>query len=256
MIVSGQNPKIKGIRRLRHCKDDRTILEGPHLVEEACRLGLSFETSLATPDFLSGEGTRELAAHIEPPPLAVEPSLLKELTDVDAPQGILVVASLPRGGVECLPTDGDLYLWGEALQDPGNVGALSRSLEAAGGHGMALSPGSAHPNRPRALRASAGSLLRLPVARDASLEDVRRRLEARSPRVLALSARRGLPIWEADLSGPLLLAVGSEGAGLSAEARTAADLEVHVPTAAPVESLNAAVAAALVLFEVRRRRLG
>jgi TrmH family RNA methyltransferase len=140
------------------------------------------------------------------------------------------------------------------LQDPGNLGALARVAEAAGAAGLALSPGTAHPNHPRALRASAGSLLRLPVAVGCEAAAVDRHLAPLRPRWLALVPREGEDLWRAALDGALVLALGAEGPGLSPALRERADLGLTIPIEPPVESLNATVAAALVLFEVRRRR--
>lgn len=260
MIVSRQNRRLKDIRRLRRSKGAQALLEGPHLVAEALAGGLALETALATPDFLASaegaglaRGLRGRAVEI----LEVEPALLAELTDADSPRGILAVASLPRRGVEALPVrDGAAYLYLEGLQDPGNLGALARVAEAAGASGLALSPGTAHPNHPRALRASAGSLLRLPVALGAGAEEVDRHLAAARPRWAALVPRGGEGLYSAPLAGTLILAVGAEGPGLSLALGDRANLRLTIPMEPPVESLNATVAAALVLFEWRRRRLG
>jgi TrmH family RNA methyltransferase len=262
MIVSRQNRRVKDIRRLRRSKGDRALLEGRHLILEAMAAGLALEEVLATPAWLaSGEG-RELGAifsrrTIEP--LAVEPEVLESLTDADSPRGVLAVAALPRRGVEALPVcSADPYLYIEGLQDPGNLGALARVAEAAGAAGIALSPGTAHPNHPRALRASAGSLLRLPVAVGVEPDALDRHLTSCRPRWVALVPRHGEDLYEARLDGVLILTVGAEGPGLSAdllERMRNDDLRLTIPIEPPVESLNATVAAALVLFEIRRRRL-
>ena len=252
MIVSRQNPKLKSIRRLRQCKGDRALLEGPHLIEEAIRQGLELETVLATPEFLADERGAKLAAALSPTPLEVAPPLLRELSDVDAPQGILAVAELRREAGGSLPVSADgRYVFAEGIQDPGNLGALARSAEASGASGLAIGSGSAHPNHPRALRASAGSLLRLPVARETTPE----RLRDLGARWIALVPRGGVSLYDADLSGPLVVAVGSEGRGLRSTTREGCGLEVTLPTGPTVESLNATVAAAVTLFEIQRQRL-
>jgi TrmH family RNA methyltransferase len=263
MIVSRQNRRLKDIRRLRRSKGAEALLEGPHLVGEALAAGLELATALVTPGFLASAEGRQLAGHLEArrvETLEVEPGLLEEMTDADSPRGILAVASLPRRGVAALPVrDGGLYLYLAGLQDPGNLGALARVAEAAGAAGLALSPGTAHPNHPRALRASAGSLLRLPVAVGADPADLDRHLVAVRPRWAALVPRGGEDLYHASLDGTLILAVGAEGPGLSPDIADRADhvgragLRLTIPMAPPVESLNVTVAAALVLFERRRR---
>jgi TrmH family RNA methyltransferase len=254
VITSRQNQRLKDIRRLRRSKGDHALLEGPHLVAEALSAGLRLDEILATPDFLASAEGRRLAQDWTVEPLEVDPNLLAELTDADSPRGVLAVAQVPRSGIEALPVLPDHpYLYLDGLQDPGNLGALARVAEAAGAAGLALSPGCVHPNHPRALRASAGSLLRLPVAVAVEPEALSRQLAAAGPRWTALVPRDGEDLYSADLAGTLILAVGAEGPGLSPDLLARAGLRLTIPMAPAVESLNATVAAALVLFEVRRR---
>ena len=269
MITSPRNERLKDIRRLARSKGDRALLEGPHLLAEALAAGIALETVLATPEFLAGAEGRALAGRLGEPPLEVAAAALESLADADSPRGVAAVARLPRGGPETLPSPaagataglGDVYLYADGLQDPGNLGALARVAEAAGAAGLALGPGSVHPNHPRALRASAGSLLRLPVAVAADPAALDRRLGAAGPpRWIALVPRGGLDLWAGGWEGergpaapPLVLALGAEGPGLSPAAARRADAAVSIPLAPPVESLNAVVAAALALFELRRR---
>lgn len=264
MITSRQNQRLKDIRRLRRSKGDReerALLEGPHLVAEALAAGLELEEVLATPAFLATPEGQRLAralslTSLALTPLEVAPELFDDLTDADSPRGVLAVARLPRSGAARLPVhEGGLYLYLDGLQDPGNLGALARVAEAAGAAGLVLSPGSAHPNHPRALRASAGSLLRLPVAVDVAADDLQARLAPASPRWAALDPHGGTGLWSAPLDGTLVFAIGAEGPGLSPAVLARADLRLTIPIEPPVESLNATVAAALVLFEARRRRL-
>jgi TrmH family RNA methyltransferase len=255
MITSRHNERLKDIRRLRRSKGDHALLEGPHLVGEAVAAGFELETVLATPAWLETPEGQRLARRLPVAPLEGEPHLLEEVTDADSPRGVLAVARLPRSGVGSLPArEAGVYLYLDGLQDPGNVGALARVAEAAGATGLALSPGTVHPNHPRALRASAGSLLRLPVAVAVEAASLDHHLAPVRPRWLALVPRDGADLWRAPLGGSLVLAVGAEGPGLSPTLLERADQRLTIPLAPPVESLNATVAAALVLFEVRRRQ--
>src|SRR5262249_41977513 len=136
---------------------------------------------------------------------------------------------------------------------PGNVGAIARVAEASGAVGIACAPGTAHANHPRALRASAGSLLRLPVAVDSDAMSVQQWLAPLRTRCVSLVAHGGCVLYEEPLDGTLVLPHGSEGAGLSQASRELADAEVRIPLAPPVESLNVATSAAVVLFERQRR---
>lgn len=243
------------MRALRRSKGAATaLLEGPHLVLEALAGGVALGTVLATPEFLRsarGAPLRALADVHE-----VAPELLAGIADADSPRDVVAAASLPRAGADALPRVHDgVYVYGAGLQDPGNLGALARVAEAAGAAGLALAAGSVHPNHPRALRGSAGSLLRLPVAVHSSLDALLAHLAAVAPRTVALVPRDGVPLWDAPLDGTLALLVGGEGPGLPDPLAAAADVQLTVPLAGAVESLNATVAAALVLFEIRRRRV-
>ncbi|QQR72722.1 MAG: RNA methyltransferase [Holophagales bacterium] len=254
MISSRQNQFIKAIRNLRHSKGDRALLEGEHLIGEAIRGGLRLEWILATPEFSGSTSGANLLARTDPSRVhLVSDDALRSVADVDSPSGVIAAADLPRSAVTCLSVaPGECYLYLERVQDPGNLGAIVRAAEASGARGIALSAGCAHPNHPRALRASAGSLLRVPVAVDCSLAELVHHLATATPRVLALDAH-GESLYRQDLSGTVVLALGSEGLGLTAETLATADRTLAIPIAAPVESLNVAVAAAITLFERRRR---
>ena len=232
------------------------MLEGPHLVGEALAAGVALDGLFLTPELAARADGRELAGRAACDVELVEPALLASLMDADTPQGALAVARLPRAGVASLPhRSGAVYLYLDGIQYPGNVGAIARVAEAAGAAGIACAPGTAHPNHPRALRASAGSLLRLPVAVDASPRDLHDHLAPLAPTWIALVAHGGTELYGEPLTGTLVLALGAEGAGLSAAAERLAAVRLRVPTAPPVESLNVATAAAVVLFELRRRGL-
>jgi TrmH family RNA methyltransferase len=253
MIESPKNRLVKDIRRLKRRKGDHLLLEGPHLVREALAAGLALDWVVATPAFLAS-GDHELLAGLGAPPIEIASRVLERITDADSPHGLLALAHLARGGCEHLPVVEDgVYLYLAGLQDPGNLGAVARVAEASGAAGLALSPDCVHPNHPRALRASAGSLLRLPVAIDAGPEALDRRLETIGPSWIALEPCGGESLWEAVLATPAVLAVGAER-GLAPEVARRCARRLTIPVAAPVESLNASVATALVLFEIRRRR--
>lgn len=255
MITSRNNARLKDIRRLLRSKGDGALIEGPHLVGEALDAGIELGTVLATPAFLGSAAGRRLARRLPRGALEVEPGLLDEVADSDSPRGVLAVARIPRGGAEGLPVrPGGVYLYLEGVQDPGNLGALARVAEASGAEGLATGAGSVHPNHPRALRASAGSLLRLPVACGVSPRDLDDRLEEAAPEWAGLVPRGGRDLYGAALGGTTVIVVGAEGPGLSEAAKRRCDSLLTVPVAPPVESLNVTVAAALVLFEIRRRR--
>lgn len=261
MISSRKNFYLKNIRRLLRSKDEALILEGPHLVGEALAAGLVLDIVLATPAFLSGEPGQDLLPRLTRRPLEIEPALLDEITDSDSPRGILAVSPAPTRHLETLPrSPGGIYVFAEGIQDPGNLGALARVVEASGSTGLVLGPGTVHPHHPRALRGSAGSLLRLPVLRGLHLEQLCDHLADLHPRRMALIADGGDNFYEALANEEaladetIILLLGGEGPGLSAPTLDAADQRITIPLEPPVESLNATVALAVALFELRRLR--
>jgi len=257
MIRSRQNQIIKNIRGLRRRQGDHLLLEGPRLLAEARRAGISLDLVLMSPSF--AERNRETASSRDPAsePILVEESLLASLCDADSPQGVLALAHRPRPGAEGLPARaGAIYLYLDGVQEPGNLGAIARVAEAFGAAGMALAPGCAHPNHPRALRASAGSLLRLPVAVAAPVAEVDGHLGDLAPIWIGLVARAGASPTPTEVAGSIVLVLGSEGAGISRAVAERLDRTWTIPLAAPVESLNVAVAAGVALFDLQRERAG
>lgn len=259
LIRSRQNSHLKAIRKLRRSRGEAALLEGEHLVREAVRAGLRLEWLLLTPRQAETGWGEELrgSSRIGSVQLVL-PELLATVCDADSPHGPVALCELPRSGVGSLPVRaGGCYLLLDRIQDPGNLGALARVAEATACAGLALTPGCVHPNHPRALRASAGSLLRLPAAVDAEPEALLAHLRTIGPALVGLSAHGGEPLaGSGALDGPLVLALGSEGAGLAAGIVARLDRSVTIPLAPPVESLNVAVAAAVALFERRRAARG
>jgi TrmH family RNA methyltransferase len=139
------------------------------------------------------------------------------------------------------------------VQDPGNLGTILRSAEAFGAGGVLLAEGTVSPFNPKVVRASAGSVFRLPVAR-AKLSDVVSLMKEHGLRMVATVSHKGTPLHQAKLAGPLAIFVGSEGAGLSRDLIQQMDEVVAIPQAPQVESLNVGVAASIVLYEVARQK--
>lgn len=179
--------------------------------------------------------------------------LMKSLSDVETSQGILALVERPQPSRGFVDAESAFILVLDGLQDPGNVGALFRTAEAAGVSGVLLTRGCADPFSPKALRASAGSAFRLPHVRDLSHAELLTLLPARVRLVAAVSKAEASSVFDAPLSLPLALALGSEGSGLDSRLESASVARLRVPSANPVESLNVAAAGAIVMFEISRR---
>ncbi|MCE2557621.1 MAG: RNA methyltransferase [Acidobacteria bacterium] len=272
MIRSRNNPQVRALRRLRNAhtrkQSDLLLLEGRHLVDAAATARLTFRHLLATPDFRAAhmELIRRLEHRSGTAAALIDPDRLREQADADAPQGIAALVEPPAGWHsaegETLVLPSGLHLYVDGVQDPGNLGAMARSAEAAG-----AAAGTARPSQPRALRASAGSLLRIPVWTDVRVDHVQTRITwlvlaaqgnkdgASLPVASLFTAETPDPKVPADLiATDAILAVGNESKGLSRPVLDRADMALWIPTARAVESLNAAVAASLALFELQRLR--
>lgn len=271
MIRSRSNPQVRTIRRLRSShgrrNTDLLLLEGPHLATAAAEAGLALRHLLVTHDFQTRHA--ELVDHIEHESgtraASIDPARLREQADADAPQGIVVIAEPPRTWKTAQGTapvlDPGLHLYVDGVQDPGNLGAMIRSAEAAGAASLLLSPGTARPGHPRALRASAGSLLRIQLWTDVGVDQLPAgaRCLALTPHSSDPESPPSVPLFSSDgepvplsPTDSIVLAVGGESRGLSAPLLDRADLLLSIPTVAAVQSLNATVAASLALFELRR----
>jgi TrmH family RNA methyltransferase len=145
------------------------------------------------------------------------------------------------------------------VQDPGNVGTILRSAEALGATGVIAARGTAHPYSPKALRSSAGSALRLPLLVEIALPVAMAQLRVSGVKIIAASSSGNSAARrpdEIDFRAPVALVIGNEGAGLPPEIERSADALVRIPLAEPVDSLNAGVAASLLLYEAARQRQG
>jgi len=245
MITSRQNAWFQRVRNAIRDHADEIVIEGPKAVADAMAGGW---TPIAVIE-RAASGEQRAGA------IVFAEALFDQLSETKTAQGVLALFERPRTtAAELFAQRGKLVVALDGVQDPGNVGAIARVAEAAGVCGLACGPGTADPNHPRALRASAGSLLRLPAAVEVAPEELRDHLRSLAPRWIALVAHGGGELYDEPLAGALVLALGAEGAGLSPAAERLADLRVRIPTEPPVESLNVATAAAVVLFELRRRR--
>lgn len=257
-IHSRRNPVVRRLRRLlrdagSRREEEAWVLEGVRGLREALDAGLAPDPVLVAPRLLTAPGGQDLleglrARGVEP--LIVADTVLGWVSAVEANQGVLAVVPAPSRPVPLDPEG--LVAVAAGLQDPANLGSLARVVEGAGGSGMYLLEGCVDPGNPKAVRASAGSLLRLPCERS-DWNDVRSRLAARGYRLAAAESSRGTPHYRCDWRGPWALALGAEGTGLPAAILRVADVTVRVP-ASRVESLNVAAAAAVILFEAARQR--
>jgi TrmH family RNA methyltransferase len=178
--------------------------------------------------------------------------------DTESPQGIAALVEPPRFSLEqVLPGPAPLVVLTAGLQDPGNFGTIIRSAEAFGATGLIALPGTVDVWNAKALRASAGSAFRVPVVAEkvgVALAALRERGIRLVAAIAAIDGREAIPCTEFDLQKPAAILIGNEGSGLSQDLLERADAHVAIPMPGPVESLNAAVAAGVRLYEAARQR--
>jgi TrmH family RNA methyltransferase len=256
LIRSRANPLVKRLRALKQGTDrDLLLVEGATLLEEALSAGLPLVEAAASPRLLRSARGRALARAVEArcPLRVVDGAVLSSLAEVETSQGVLAIARRPRVDERRLLEGVPLVLAAVGVQDPGNVGALVRTAEAAGATGVIVI-GGADPFSWKALRGAMGSAFRLPLARRREPLPVLAELKAAGLRALGTRTHAPAAYDAADLRGPLALFVGSEGAGLPPGVEEALDGHVSIPMSGGVESLNVAVAAGVLLFEAARQR--
>lgn len=263
IVQSKQNARLKDLRKAlanpgRESRSGAHLLagiEGPNLLQEALRASLTVDCVFVA------QGAEHLLDSLALPPqteiLLLPRELLDSILTTEAPQPIAALVEPPEwtwthllGGQQNLSP---LVLVLAGLQDPGNLGAILRSAEAFGADGILALPGTVSAWNPKAVRASAGSVFRLPLLAATAINSIARLREA-GLRIFATTPGAAEPANLVDLSGPIALLIGNEGNGVPQPLSAMADCSITIPCPGPVESLNAAVAASVLLYEASRQR--
>jgi TrmH family RNA methyltransferase len=258
-LSGAQNPLLRALRRsLREGEpgaDGAFGVEGPHLVEEALRSPVEVAALVGARSAEPRLAALEALANGRLRSFVVPDRVFQSVAQTETPQGIAALVRLPERRLDdCLARPDALVAVLVGLQDPGNLGTILRSLEAFGGAACLLAENTVSPFNPKAARASAGSLFRVPVFRRLKLEEILRACRRHDLRTVALAPRGDRSLPEVDLRGPVALFIGQEGSGLPMVLLPKVDAVAAIPLAAPVESLNAAMAATLALYEAARQR--
>lgn len=254
-ITSRQNPLVARFKAAADHDAHWLLLDGMHLLAEALDAGLALDCVAVNPDDLASADldtlTRRLPAGRV---VTVSRSVLDAMSPVRTPTGVVALAARPaRAAGDLMAGSKPLLLAAIDIQDPGNLGAVIRAAEAGGASGVIATPGGADPFGWKALRGAMGSAFRLPIVSATPREVVDRARSARL-QVAAAVGHGHTPMYDADFTRPTLILLGSEGHGLPPALVDDADVRVSIPMAPRVESLNVAVAAALLVYEARRQR--
>jgi len=256
-ITSAQNPRLRELLRLagssrERRKTGRCVLEGAHLVGVYLDRFDAPEVLAVSEDALARDEVRALAARMpESRTLVVPARLLAQESAMPADIGVLAVVETP---VSSARDDAAFTLLIEDVQDPGNVGSMLRTAAAAGVEQVLLSAGCAFAWAPKVLRAGQGAHFLTRVVEDVDLVAWATALRGRGGQAVATTVRGGHDLYRTPMREPLAIAIGNEGAGLSDALASCCDVRATIPMAGGNESLNAAAATAVVLFEAVRQR--
>ena len=259
-ITSRRHALVARCRDAADGTGDEVLLDGAHLVGDALAADVPLAGILVAEGVAERPEMQRLLQRARAAGVVVHhvtPAVLDAASPTRTPAGIVALASLRFHPLDdLLQRPPALVTVTLGIQDPGNVGTLVRSSEAAGATGLLALPGTAHPFGWKALRGSMGSALRLPICRAGDTRQALADLQHRGVTIVALRADAEVPFTDADLTGPLAVCAGAEGAGLPSDVLATCDLHLSIPMRPPVESLNVAVATSLVLFEAPRQRRG
>lgn len=250
MITSRQNPEFKSLLKLYSRKhrllQGAFLAEGLRLVEDGVAAGWRPLKLVISPPLLSPRAA-ERVGQWDFPLLELAPDLMAQAGDTETSQGIMAVFPLPTWGLEDI--EGDLVLVLDGIRDPGNAGTLLRSAVAAGVKGVLAVSGTVDLSSPKVVRSSMGGIFRVPWLNNLAPSQLLEWAEAGGYRLISMEPRGGTPFHRYDYTGKLALVVGSEAHGISREIAGACAHSLTIPMPGGQESLNAAMAATLVLYQ-------
>lgn len=257
LITSRQHAIVKTFRRAARGDARLALLDGWHLLNEAVTAGVRIDTIAVANDKHDAEAEHivDRARMQGAAVVSVSAVVMDALSPVRTPTGVAALIERPTVSLpELFRRAPALIVLAIDMQDPGNVGALIRAAEAGGATGVALAGSAADPWGWKALRASMGSTLRIPVIKSTEMAALTTAFSAAGVRLFATVPRGGIAMHEADFQSDVAIMMGGEGGGLPQHLIDAADARVSIPMHGRVESLNVAVAAALLVYEAQRQR--
>jgi TrmH family RNA methyltransferase len=261
--LSSQNPRVKALLRLARRrgreKEEKFFVEGPRLVAEALSAPLAVDAIYYTQKFLAGGKSKDIMATAAAKGVGayeLPPEVLNRLTAVEEPQGVLAVVRMRKSDLgDLLAAAPPLVVIIDGVQDPGNLGTMIRTAHAAGASGALLITGTVDLYNPKTIRATAGTIFHFPVVQEVPPNQALEFVKQAGLRLAVAEPRGAIPYYEYDFNGPVAVVVGAEGAGPQTKLIDASSARVFIPMRPKTESLNAAVAAALLMYEAMRQRM-
>ena len=231
-------------------------LEGPNLVREAIRAGLNPVVIFYTGDYFESEGNKwlsDLDSSVKQLELPLE--LFKKIANTENPRAVAAIMSFnPEKSIEVCAGSMQLVLVLDRIQDPGNMGTIIRTAAAADVDAIYYTSGSVDPYSPKVLRSTAGTIFSIPTKLCREPLELINNFKLENMQLIAADANSDQAYWSADFRQPTVLIIGNEAAGISPELNSKADFRLAIPLAENVDSLNAAIAAAVILYEIIRQR--
>ncbi len=259
IITSSQNPLIKEIKALKTKKyrDKNKIffIEGIKFVEEAIKYNAEIIKVLVSEKFLKTSSGNKILSLINFEGCEVfllSQKLFNEVSDTENPQGIMAIIKQNQSLLNTFENANNFYLILDTIQDPGNLGTIIRTADAAGVTGVILSKGCVDLYNPKVLRATMGSIFHLPVFFSEDIIETISNIRSKGIKIIAAFLNGSVSCFEMDAIDNIAVIIGNEANGISEELAAQADLLVKIPMPGKAESLNASIAAALIMFEVVR----
>jgi len=262
-VTSKENGVIKHLRSLSESKcrqqERAFLIEGVKMVEEALRDNLGVKMVVAAPSLVQhhGKGVLKLAESRSMDVVWISERLLDMIAKSKTPQPVMAVVSMKEHTEkELLAHRSGLIVIVHRLQDPGNLGTILRTAEAVGASGVAVTPNTVDTFNEKAIRASMGSILRLPIARVGDVSAFINRCRQNGFQTVATVLAGEKTHFDVDFTKPTAVVLGQEGAGLPHDLIADIDVRVRIPMAETIDSLNVATAAAVILYEALRQKMG
>lgn len=257
IIESKQNSLIKEVKKLHKKKyrneKNQFIVEGFRFVEEALKSSFNVPYIFVNENAMERYKSFKIEALINESTevYSISDNLLKDICNTDTPQGILCVVD--NESVEVKDAKG-FYVLVDRIQDPGNMGTIIRTAHASGALGVIITKGTVDIYNDKTLRSTMGSIFNIPIIQDENLEIIKN-LKAKGFRIVVSSLDTDKNFYDINLNQKIIIAVGNEGSGISEEIYSIGDEKVKIPMPGGAESLNAAVAAGIMIYEVVRQKI-
>ncbi|HHW31903.1 MAG TPA: RNA methyltransferase [Clostridiaceae bacterium] len=259
-ITSSQNPLVREAKALKNRKyrDEKGLflIEGEKLLKEAVQEKAEIIKVFLSEEYIKEKSydlfSSELLKHDT---IILSDRLFKEISDTETPQGIIAVVKQSKHTLSDIMANNRNIIILEEIQDPGNMGTIIRTADAAGFSGVITTKGCVDVYSPKVIRSTMGSIFRIPVCTGAGISEIISRLKAEGIKVYASHLEGKASLYDIDLRSDMAIIIGNESRGLSKEASASADALVQIPMLGGAESLNASVAAAILMYECVRQRL-